>query len=718
MKPRALVRESARWRVWRTTTDRPAEIREALTARGIDEVYKGDQNQAWDAVLSNHCLLRAVGDTVDVCLFVQDEKLGTPDAYLARYWRALPDNERPTYALTEDYYRARKGAVWEHQDVSYGLFFTEAVSPEQFAAVAVHLHRAAALWEEHGQDLMAASEFLDVMESLGVSFRVDRAAASTGLGTPVNLAGLASVFQEFPQTQLYYALTRTLGLYGVVPTRDEDMTLSSIPAGHPELRALGRELLVRFAARGAMRAAGSRAARREVGRRAREVAGWVASILQADPQASVADLQAQLGQRLIEATFPEDRFALTRTSTFVQVDCAQLDRLAEPEETLFYVLDLALRHPAEFTESYNEALNRAGFGLQRVKYDAANRIYQPPFFVEFAPDGQGTAAYRYSLRLEGEGLSRIVLSNQATGVVTFAAQGPVDSARALCSTLCQELRDHLPVVVVGKAAAFAAELRRWPRALGLPRQGSKYAPMVEYLLEGLRERGVMGRNEGLLIRIGLNALDRLAALGDRPLRMPRFLEPAFGRATSTAQLAAGWRSVAQEARETLELLAEVEFGQHVHLVRLLAAGSQGHDLAAVASEQPRLRRLLERVGSSPERRARLERLGADLPRRVGNHLDRLLAQRDALLKRRRDLRETVPAALERERAGVELEMLLVYAAWVRRLWQQAESLHYLNDRPYSLALYLLFGPEYFRVLCRNVEFDLEATAEREAVPCG
>ena len=54
-------------------------------------------------------------------------------------------------------------------------------------------------------------------------------------------------------------------------------------------------------------------------------------------------------------------------------------------ETLFYVLDVALRHPKEFSEAYNEALNQVGLGLQRVRYDGARAIYQPPFFVQFAP---------------------------------------------------------------------------------------------------------------------------------------------------------------------------------------------------------------------------------------------------------------------------------------------------------------------------------------------
>jgi hypothetical protein len=60
-----------------------------------------------------------------------------------------------------------------------------------------------------------------------------------------------------------------------------------------------------------------------------------------------------------------------------------------------------------------------------------------------------------------------------------------------------------------------------------------------------------------------------------------------------------------------------------------------------------------------------------------------------------------------EREQVECQLLLLFAAYVRRLWQRAESLHYVNDRPYTLALYLLFGPDVFYPICREVEFDLE-----------
>lgn len=65
------------------------------------------------------------------------------------------------------------------------------------------------------------------------------------------------------------------------------------------------------------------------------------------------------------------------------------------------------------------------------------------------------------------------------------------------------------------------------------------------------------------------------------------------------------------------------------------------------------------------------------------------------------------ASLNEERELIEIQLLLLVGAHIRRLWQRAESLPYVNDRPYTLALYLLFGSDIFGPICRNVEFDVE-----------
>lgn len=720
MKPAAVINRGDHFVTLRATTDRPVEIQEALAARDVQHVFKGDQNQAWDAVLANHCLARAVGDgCAEITFFVQDERLGTADARLARTWRRAGRR----YVLTEDYYRGRAGAVWEHQDVSYGLFFTETVSPEQFAAAGLHLHRAAAVWERHAPACLADGDWRAALGALGVTLpgHAPAAGAGTRLGPAAAAAELADLGADHPAALLYYAFTKTDGLYGVVPVENDNRTLSSIPAADPELRAAGAWLAVQASARGAMRLAGAAAHRRGIKARARRLLDWSRDFLREEPEATVTDFQAALGHWLTAEIFPADRLELDRTSHFAALVPEQLERLRRPEETLHYFLDLALRHPRDFTEAYNEALNRVGFGLQRMKYDPNTGHYTPPFFVEFAPAGTGTPVYRFGLELMGAAPVVITLRNAGVGDVTVSAPGPVRSARALAEALFGGLPGVRELVLVGKAAAFAAELQRSPRGLGLPRQGSKYAPMVDHLAAGLRRRGVLDQPSGLLIRIGLNALDRLDAMGDLSLRLPAFLHGCLGRHTTCRELARAWRGAAAEARAQLDLLGHMQVGQQVHLARLLCLGARGADLITAAAEHPGLARLLTRLSRAPEGGRLLPRLGADLPPESAACIERLLARRDELLARRREaaaaalaepgrrgrLRPDVPPEAELERAAVECRLLLLCAAWVRRLWQRAESLPYLNDRPYTLALYLLFGRDVFPPICREVEFDVE-----------
>ncbi|HTE16911.1 MAG TPA: hypothetical protein VK689_00850, partial [Armatimonadota bacterium] len=224
MKPASVINHGENFVTLRATTDRPAEIQEALAARDVQHVFKGDQNQAWDAVLANHCLSRAVGDSgAEITFFIQDERLGTSDARLARQWR----QQGRQYVLTEDYFRGRAGAVWEHQDTSYGLLFTEAVDPEHFARGAVHLHRAAELWERCHAASMRDTGWVQALGALGVALpgtAVDPDAA-TRLGPPVNAEAMAEFFHDYPVAGLYYAFTKTDGLYGLVPVENENITL-------------------------------------------------------------------------------------------------------------------------------------------------------------------------------------------------------------------------------------------------------------------------------------------------------------------------------------------------------------------------------------------------------------------------------------------------------------------------------------------------------------
>src|SRR5262249_22716637 len=94
-----------------------------------------------------------------------------------------------------------------------------------------------------------------------------------------------------------------------------------------------------------------------------------------------------------------------------------------------------------------------------------------------------------------------------------------------------------------------------------------------------------------------------------------------------------------------------------------------------------------------------------------------LTRREALLAERRARRQETPEPVQRELAGLDTQLLVLFAALVRRLWQRADSLPYLNDRPYSLALYLLFGPALFSTLAQRAAFHFEYAVERQPDLC-
>src|SRR5205085_12096579 len=95
--------------------------------------------------------------------------------------------------------------------------------------------------------------------------------------------------------------------------------------------------------------------------------------------------------------------------------------------------------------------------------------------------------------------------------------------------------------------------------------------------------------------------------GGRRIRLPRFLAPVLGEEIGVAELSHAWRRVAREARAALDLLARAQFGQHVHLARLMALAAQGKETESAARENPRLRRLLETLAPDLEIRVRMAR---------------------------------------------------------------------------------------------------------------
>ena len=182
----------------------------------------------------------------------------------------------------------------------------------------------------------------------------------------------------------------------------------------------------------------------------------------------------------------------------------------------------------------------------------------------------------------------------------------------------------------------------------------------------------------------------------------------------------GWRAAAGEAHHQLETLGTCFVGQHVHLARLLALNARCAELEPVLAADARLRKLAGQLCAADPSGRVLHTVGRDLPLLATACIERLDRRRSELLAERQSAAACAasaqstgrlvpewPEAARAELERIECQLLLLYAAYVRRLWQRAESLPYVNDRPYTLALYLLFGREIFPPICRNVEFDVE-----------
>lgn len=722
-----VINQGDGFRVFRHRLGTGEQLPAVLQQRGITSVYKGDQNELWDGALTNGALAAAVaGSNVELDLFVHDEKMGTADARLLTYF-----TERGLrFVLSEDYFGRNSGAVWVHQDISYGPFYSEVVSPAEFEHAAVNMRRAAELWQIYRDTLVNDADLRAALLALGVALDLQKSDHATQMGPAVNREVMEHYFTRSKVAQFFYLFTKSIGYYGVAPVFTENISMSSIPVNAPELLAYIRWLFVWVAVRGALRLTPDRADRKGIIERARRLATQVGEWMEQHPDASLADWQSMMGDMLVntlmvgsESETPAQELhavpvaPLERSSRIFYLRPEDLPCIKAPLDGHFFYFDLALRYPEAFTEAYNEALNKVGFGLQRIKYDPEDGRYTPPYFVELRQDG---VLRRYNIEISHDERERatITLGDNAS-MIKITGDGAIQSAYDFLALLFSHPACTQGVSIIGKAAPLAAELQRLPRSMAMPRQGSKYVPMLAHLNAGLRRRGVQELTPGSIVRIASDSMSTLAALGDRRLRLPPYLSCLWGRTEITAaEMAATWRERAGEARQLSTVLGGTEFWQHVHLVKLLAANSQGRDVNQMLESDARLRTLIEKVtglAENPaEARELLVQMGKNMPAAAGRFIDTQLARREELLRRRAELKAQTPPEVEQERLLVEYRLLLVWAAYVRLLSQQAEALSYLNDRPYFFSFYLTFGPDIVPAFFDAFHFDLEYTQPLQA----
>lgn len=591
----------------------------------MDECYyKGDQNIAWDALPCAKALLSISSSPV---FFIQDEKLGTADA------RIIHKNK---FELTSDYCNKLTGAVWIHQDISIGPFYalpTEPYTYHKFGFFLKHID----------------TSFEDVADEFGL------------------WAYLSELGITKRKGQLIRSLTEGENYIGIVPTVDAQRSISSYKLCEDGLGDYYKAMFM-LAYKGSLKAS-PKNLWPKVKERARKLSESATEFAKSNPQATVSDLQGFIWKFGFENIFEIIPPKLTRASDVFSFD-------GDIPHTVFMT---ALKHPQEFVDSYNEALNKAHLPLKRLKLK--DDQMELPFFLECDVGGE---LVRWHIKATfGENITlRMYYKPEGAKVVQLPSNPTIEDVKLGIS---KEFGCH---TLIGKAGTLISELTRPPRIIALPEQGSKYAPMIRFLTKELRKRGI-NYEEGQLMRIGLNALDSLKILGETEINLPSFLSCFWGKSKSASWIASNWRRFSNASSEMIDAM-NFSSGQLLTLAKYIILEKESNlpDLMP-----PKLRKLGNVSGvSAPVSQKLLEKLKS------------LVENRDKILEKRRILKAEFKDAASL--AVIEKAIMLLVVGVLKRHEQMA-SLMYMNHRPYALSLYLVFGPEIVRFMTENAQIRRE-----------
>jgi len=470
--------------------------------------YKGDQNLAWDAIPIDMALL---GKIPQITFFLQDEKLGTADARIPHLSR---------FELTTDYCNKNTGAVWIHQDISLGPFYSLPFDSKIIKKLGFPLKHL----DESYEKVIEKFGLGSLLESLGIRHRPG---------------------------QLIRSITEGENYIGIVPTTDEQKSISSYMLADTEL--LNAYLFMFLAAyRGALKSV-SCDKWTEVSNRARKFLDFIKSGFKEG--SSVSDLQELIWKFGFVEFFRIDPPIITRAS---DIFCIKGDI---PHETLLVLL----QNPEVFSKSYNEALNEAHLPLKRLSFK--NNSMELPYFIECEYDGQ-LVRWRMRATFSEKIILKLSFKND-NRTIELPKSPTIDD---LAKGIEEQFGCH---TIIGKAGPLLSELSRPPRTVALPEMGSKYAPMVGFLTKQLQNNGINFPN-GHLVRVGINALDCFDAIGDEEIILPPFLANIWGPKKTGYWIAKNWSFCAENSSRIENLTFDC--GQLLTLARYALAEFQSINL--------------------------------------------------------------------------------------------------------------------------------------------
>lgn len=649
---------------------------------GIKEVYKGDQNLLWDALLTDIVLHNKLKNNILFIPFLHDEKLGTGDHRLIPFYR---DNGR--YTLTEDYAQKFTGAVYINQDISYGLFYGVPIEPSEYKELNFKLYWLADCWREYKTILEKDDNFLKVLEDLGFTWNYEKYSAVTHTGSIANKQALRDYFEKNPKAEIYYLFSKSLGWYGIVPRHHEEISLSSIYIDEELKKYINRLFILGI--RGILKQVKNN--RKEIFTRAKKIYDYAKNILETSKDITISDFQLKIANKIIKEIIDED-LNIRKTSEILKISC--IDDLDNRD--FYYFFDLVLRFTDIFAKAYNSALNKAKLPLKRMQLK--NSVYQPPYFLEiFVNRNDKKILTRCNIEIKESEDYYIRLFSPHCSSIVFLESNKIDNARDFLKILLSSGKFPNGFALIGKAGPFMAEMRRFPRVLAVPEEGSKYAPMVDYFLGELK-RSIKDLPDSHLIRVRLNLLDNLKFLGNLIFRLPKFLSLYMGKNEVSAQEFSDiWRSKVEAVEKILKFISGLESGEYFHLANIVLWEK------GLISDLGRSRKLLNKL---IKKGYKDEFKNFPFPQSFLSYLKELSMRRREVIIKINEKKPEAPSHLYEERKLLEYKILFIFGVFIRSLLIFEKSLKYLNHRPYSIILYLI-SPKFVRQIIENAEVYIE-----------
>lgn len=310
-------------------------------------------------------------------------------------------------------------------------------------------------------------------------------------------------------------------------------------------------------------------------------------------------------------------------------------------------MQILLDQPEVFMECYNEALNEARLSIQRMV--VKDSMLNIPYYINRLYDGKHYSRTALYMHIQ----TKKLYFREKGRWLEFSASS-----------------DH--GFITGKAIPFLNELRSLDKTIALPESGSKYTPACKAMIRLLREKGIEVPVSPI-IRIGLNFLDHLSLKKDYQLTLPGIFHPFFGQTISTEQFSQTWREICRHIESILE---DSKWYEEDQQIRLAEKWFSEENSKALSYMDPPMKNLLYKTIQSYH---------------VARERKQASASKSAISSFRTE--------------KWKLNLLVDY--YKQRLVQVMDGLHYLNNRPYSLSIWILFGPEFFWELLPYVTFRQE-----------